>query len=428
MKIFALIDVNNFYASCERVFDPKLEGQPVCVLSNNDGCIVARSNEIKAAGIPMGAPLFKYKDQLKAINANVFSSNYALYGDMSNRVMQILSEFGAIEVYSIDEAFLDCTDMRPEELIDLGLRIKKTLKQNLGLPVCVGFGTTKTLAKAANETAKIDSKLPNPVMGGVCSLVENPDIDSILGMLDVGNIWGIGRRYSKLLTEHGIKNALQFRDYDTSWVKKYLKIFGARTQTELRGIPSLSLEEIANPKKAIISSRSFGKNVVKIEELRQSVATYMSRACEKLRRQGSAASSISVFIMTNRFDAGGYYGSKSATLQIQSNFTPDLVNAALGLLDQIFVPGFVYKKAGVMVWGLVPEDKVQNNIFEEIEEIQATKTKKKDMMQAVDKLNHKYGRDQIRIGSMGIKQNWVMKAGVRSSRYTTLWNELLKAH
>jgi DNA polymerase V len=425
--MYALIDINNFYASCERIFNPNLRNKPVCVLSNNDGCIVARSNEIKAAGIPMGAPYFKYKDKLDEIGAVVFSSNYALYGDMSARVMSLLAQFGNIEVYSIDEAFLECDHIATDQLYEFGLEIQQTVSQYLGLPCCVGFGNTKTLAKVANETAKKDSKLAQPVLHGVCVLADETQVNKALENLEVREIWGIGRKYSQYLINHGILTAKQFKDADETWVKKTLKMVGARTQRELKGFVGVGLDSSSETKKSIISSRSFGKNVCTKVELSEAVSTYTSRVAEKLRKQKSCTTALTVFILTNRFGPkkSYYYGTKSAILNEQTNFTADLVIEANKLLDEIYVDGLKYKKAGVIVWGLVDEDKTQKNIFHDTDEYEKIKLKQAVISKTIDSLNKKFGNHSLKIGSMGVKQDWNMKSGLRSDRFTTVWDELL---
>jgi DNA polymerase V len=417
-EIFALVDCNNFYVSCERVFNPKLEGKPVVVLSNNDGCVVARSNEAKALGIKMGIPAFKCKDLFKKYKVYVYSSNYALYGDMSQRVMDTLTQFTPhIEIYSIDEAFLQLMGLTSVNLVDYARYTKSTVKKWTGIPVSIGIGRTKTLAKVANELAK-----KNPQYEGVLDITNHPQLDKLLDSVDVADVWGVGRKYTQLLKQHSIYTAFQLKNASDQWIKEHMTIAGLRSVKELRGISCISLEEIPLPKKGIISSRSFGKPVETLKELKEAVAAYVSRAAEKLRAQGSAASFIQVFLTTSLFKGPQYSNSSSTQLPIPTAYTPELIYYAHQNLKKIFKSGYRYKKAGVMFSGILPEDKIQPNLFRP----SYSSDRRKILMRTVDRINTKWGRNTIQFAAAGIKRAWKMRQFRRSPRYTTQWNEIPK--
>ncbi len=423
----ALIDCNNFYVSCERVFRPDLRNKPVVVLSNNDGCIVARSNEVKNAGIPMGIPLFQVKDQLKEMGCEVLSSNYALYGDMSDRVMKTLIEFGSnLEVYSIDEAFLDLSHVHPSQLLDFGKEIKERICKDTGIPVSIGIAETKTLAKVANEIAKKEVRKSDDGVGkykGVLNLYQNPYRDEFLKQFEVRDIWGIGRQYAKKLKSYYIENAYKLTQCNNDWVKKHLTIQGLKMVQELRGIKCIDIEQVADPKKGIVSSRSFGTKVSDFNELSEAVATYTTRIGEKLRKQNSAAGIIYVFLMANRFKDNMYYNSASLALPIQTAYTPTLINHAIKLLKSIYKEGYEYQKAGVMVQNITSDSSIQLSLFDE----PSPEFQRQDrIMQTVDKLNNKYGKNSVKLAVLGNNQKWQIKAEMRSPRYTTVWSELLK--
>jgi len=430
MGAIALIDCNNFYVSCERVFRPDLRDKAVVVLSNNDGCVVARSNEVKNAGIPMGVPLFKVKKELQAIDCEVMSSNYALYGDMSDRVMKTLSQFGdKLEIYSIDEAFLDLSHIHPDQLLEFCREIKEAVYTATSIPVSIGIAQTKTLAKLANEIAKKDGRKvingskQKSKYGGVLNLYNNPYKEQFLKQVKVGDIWGIGRQYAKKLESQGIQDAFTLAQGNDEWIKQQLTIQGLRLVKELRGIPSIALQMTADPKKSIVSSRSFGKKITGLVELSEAVATYTTRIGEKLRKQGSCAGLMSVFLIANRFKSNSYYNSASITLPIQTNYTPELIKGALKVLKQIYKEGCEYQKAGVMVMNIVSDSSIQLNVFDAKPPEFAKQT---SIMSAVDTLNRKYGKNTVKSASLGTKQNWKIKAEMRSPRYTTIWNELLR--
>ncbi len=418
--VFALADCNNFYVSCERVFQPSLEGKPVVVLSNNDGCIVARSNEAKALGIPMGAPVHQYKQLLKQHRVHLFSSNYALYGDMSNRVMSILSKFTPdIEIYSVDEAFLDFSGFTNIHYDKYARLIRKTVKQWIGLPISIGIAHTKTLAKVANYHAKRSDKA-----GGVLDLTCSRYVDEALKRLEVSEVWGIGRKQRKKLESRGIKTALQLRDMDD---KDIMKIFNTvillRTVYELRGVSCVSLAAIPSTNKSIISSRSFGHLTNSLSDLRQAIATYTARAAEKMRYQGLATNHIMVFIQTNRFRPWEpqYSTSIAVQLPVATDCTHELAHYASIGLEKIFKPEYRYHKAGVMLLDLIPASQIQQNIFDHQD-----RDRYHCLMQALDKINLNFGSGTLRYASEGFEKPWCIKSEIRSKRYTTSWSELLE--
>jgi len=417
MSSFAIIDCNSFYASCEKVFRPQLRDEPVVVLSNNDGCIIARSKEAKALGVEMGGPYFKIKNELRKLGVHVFSSNYALYGDMSHRVMDVLGKFSPdIEIYSIDEAFLDLSGLPHGRLTEYGREIRRTVKKWTGLPVSVGIAETKTLAKIANRIAKKSEKTD-----GVLNLVDSPYVEKALEITPITDIWGVGRRWGKRLGKYGIDNALELRNADEGWIRSQFSVVLQRTVLELRGLPCIPLDASPAARQGIISSRSFGNPVTLLSELREAVAAYMTRAAEKLREQGLAANILIVFIKTNRFkeDEPQYSGKAVVELPIATDNTRDLVRYAHDALEGIFKDGYPYKKAGVILDGLVPATQVQLNLFggPDFE-------KSKDQMSALDEINRRMGRDALKIASVGKEQNWKMRCEMRSPRYTTRWDEL----
>jgi len=413
-KIYALVDCNNFYASCERVFDPKLCNRPVAVLSNNDGCIVARSKEVKDLGIPMGAPFFKYKDILQKHNTAVFSSNYTLYGDMSQRVMEILEGFAdRLEIYSIDEAFLQLNGFEHFALDEYGRKIRASVIQGTGIPVSVGIAKTKTLAKVANKLAKKN--------GGTFNLLNHPDIDAVLEKFDVNDVWGIGRQYTRFLNRYHIKNARQLKYADDNWIRKHMTVVGLRTVWELRGISCIQLEQAPPPKKEICTSRSFGKPVESLNEICEAVTAYTSRAAEKLRKQRSVAANILVFITTNRFkDEPQYTNYIQVNLPSPTSSSFDLVQHALFGLEKIFKSGYRYKKCGILLTDICPADQVQTNLFSD----NKYDPKANKLMRVMDQLNTRYGSKTINIATSGYQKKWDMKRELKSPHYTTDWNEL----
>jgi DNA polymerase V len=414
--VFALVDCNNFYASCERVFDPRLAKLPVVVLSNNDGCIIARSNEAKAAGIRMGEPFFEQQDLIDRHNIQVFSANFTLYGDMSNRVMETLKQFSPqMEIYSIDEAFLTLSGTTGD-LESCAREIRRTVRKWTGIPVSIGLGLTKTLAKAANRFAK---RIPE--CDGILDLSLNPAVDDYLEQLEVGDIWGVGFRYAKLLNRHGIHNALQLATRPDAWIKKNMTVTGLRTVTELRGTTCIRLEHFARPKKAVLTSRSFGQLIRDRTQLSQAVAEFTAASAEKVRRQRSAAAFVHVFIETSSFrDESQYRNFVTVGLPTATGHTPVLIKYAGRALEKIFKTGYNYKRAGVMLSGLVPDSQVQLDL----ESDQKKHRQKQAIMQAVDKINLSQGRNTVFYAAQGVDKPWKMRQLKLSPRYTTSWADL----
>lgn len=416
-QAIALLDCNNFYASCERMFDARLHKKPVVVLSNNDGCIIARSEEAKRIGVTMGAPLFKVENFLFENEAEIFSSNYELYGDMSARVMENLREFTAeVEVYSIDEAFLGLrNDDRTFDF--LGREIQEKMYKWTGIPVSIGIAETKVLAKVANRLAKKSEKAR-----GVLDLYKSPYIETALESTPVGDIWGIGRSSRIKLCDKGIFNALELRNAELRWVRKALSVTGARIVTELRGIRALPLDLNPPPKHSITCSRSFGQSVQSINHLKEAVAVFLSRTTEKLRRNNLAANSITVFIGTDRFNAQPEHYSNSATYSsaFPTDVDQELQNWAFGCLEKIYRKGFCYRKAGVMLGGLVPSDKLTERMYDDEGWERFRRT-----MKAVDEINRKFGRDTIHFCVAQKSEAWRGKANKRSWRYTTRMDEIM---
>jgi len=413
----ALVDCNQFYVSCERVFDPSLWGVPVVVLSNNDGCIVALSPEVKALGIERGSPLFKVQHLVRQHNIRVFSSNYTLYGDMSRRVMTVLEQFSPeVEIYSIDEAFLSLTGI-PGDLYEYGVRIKATVNQWTGMPVSVGIGPTKTLAKLANRFAKKSES-------GVFDISDHPDLDRLLESTPVGKIWGVGHRHAKRLEKMGVLNARQLRGMDDRWVRRNMTVVGLRLVHELRGIPCNDLELESDTKKGIVTSKSFGYPVENLEDMREAVATYVTRAAEKLRSQGSVASHLLVFVTTNPFrkEQAQYANSMSAVLDPRTAYTAELLRLAGVITEKLFRPGYLYKKCGVMLTGITPAADLQLDAFS----TGYTGSSQHRLMQAVDALNGRFGQDTLRYGASGIEQPWRNRRERLSNKYTTDWDGLKK--
>ena len=418
-NIDALVDCNNFYVSCERVFNPKLNNKPVAILSNNDGCIVSRSQEIKDLKIPMGAPGFKYEALIKKNGGTLLSSNYALYADMSSRVMEVLAMFSPdIEIYSIDEAFLGFNGFKTRNLAEFGNKIKRTVFQWTGIPVSVGISKTKTLAKVANHFAKRYSAFK----GSLC-LLNDERIANALAKTPVSEVWGIGRQYDKFLRQNKIETALQLRDADDKFIDHYLTSTGLKTVLELRGYSCIDLDDAPISKKSIVTSRSFGKQVSELSELQEAVSEYVTRAAEKLRKQNCVAGLLMVFLSTNRFKEGPQYNnSLSTTLFPPTAYTPDLIEKALNLLEELFLPGFEFKKAGVMLADIIPEKDVPLSFME----VNYLDDKRKKLMETVDKLNRIYGQDTLFYASNGIKKDWKMRRAKLSPHYTTNWNDLPK--
>ena len=430
---YALIDCNNFYVSCERVFNPALRKLPVAVLSNNDGCIIARSDEVKDLGIPMGAPYFKYKKQLEENNCVVLSSNYTLYGDMSSRVMNCLSEFSSqIEYYSIDEAFIELSHIKQEDLTEYGQEIKDYIYKATGIPVSLGIAPTKTLAKMANILAKKEFRTSKreyraSKLNSVFSLIglNDQELAYCLEKTKIEDVWGIGRKYSKMLQANQVDDALAFTKLPESFVQAKMSVTGLKTLRELKGNSCLELDTITENKKSIISSSSFGQPIENLEDLKPAVATFCTRIGEKLRKQGSKATYLSVFITTSRFKSKEelyYQACLSVPLPEESNYTPQLITTAFSLLEKIYKEGYQFKKAGVMVSSL--SQGVQENLLREESEV--VNEKKEKAMKVIDKLNSKLGRYTIKQASLNTKVKWQPIANLRSPRYTTEPMEMMR--
>ncbi|MDD3875293.1 MAG: Y-family DNA polymerase [Bacteroidales bacterium] len=413
--MFALADCNNFYASCERVFNPSLEKKAVVVLSNNDGCVIARSNEAKALNIAMGVPVYQIKDIVKKHQVAVFSTNFTLYGDMSNRVMNTLAEFVPdMEIYSIDEAFLSLDGFEHYNLEAYAEKITKTVRKNTGIPLSLGIAPTKTLAKAANKTAKKSGKF-------YCILNDEESITNALKKLDIEDVWGIGRRYAAFLRKHNILTAYDFTCQPESWIRKHMTVMGQRLLKELKGIPCYTLENDIPAKKNICTARSFGKMIGDVEQLQEAVASFAARCAEKLRRQKSCAAAIMVFLHTNfhRKDLPQYARSIVVPLPHATNYTPELIKYAIYGLTKIFKEGYAYKKAGVIMVEIIPSNSVQGNLFYPVAD-----EKTKAVMDVVDDLNAKYGRDKVRILAQGYSKAWKMHQEKLSPCYSTRLSDI----
>jgi len=414
--IFALVDCNNFYASCERVFDPGLENRPVIVLSNNDGCVVARSDEAKKLGIGMGVAAFEIAGLAKKNKVAVFSSNYSLYADMSGRVMESLSKFAPrIEIYSIDEAFLDLGGF-DRSLTDLGRDIRRTVRRWTGIPVSVGIARTKTLAKVANSIAKRSVKA-----GGVLDLIDSPHLDRALFATPVEKIWGVGLKTATKLKSMGIKTALDLQNADAGRIRSGFGIAIARTVHELRGTCCYPLENNPPAGKSTAVTRTFGRPVESIDQLKEAAASYASRAAEKLRQQGLAANCMTVFASTSRFIKKGYFNSDTSEFDVATNDTIELTARACGCVERIYRPGYEFKRCGVVMAGLVPEQQVQYNLFDT-----ADRAKSRRLMAAIDSIRSKTNCP-IRCAAAGTGQSWQVTFRNRSRRYTTNWRELPEA-
>lgn len=423
---YALVDCNNFYCSCERVFRPDLKDKPVVVLSNNDGCIISRSNEAKKLGVQMAAPYFKQKLFLKRNNVAVFSSNYALYGDLSARVMSSLRSFCPdMEIYSIDEAFLRLDGFSTRDLMGYAQKIRDTIYAWTGIPVSIGIAPTKTLAKIASHICK-KTCASTGVFNMNAHWGDGAYIDNLLERTSVEDIWGIGRRSGKKLARYGITTARQLRDRDNFWVQKMLTRTGLQTVLEMRGVSCIALEEAPPKRRSIRSSRSFGKPVTRKEDAREAVVAYMVRAAEKLRREHLTATTISVFIKTSTHRPGDQHAEyASHTLPEPTNYTPLLVQHASEMLGKIFREKHQYQKVGVLLSGLESQHNQQGSLLsltsKEVEEQLAAQSR---LMHVTDTINKKFGRGTVQYAGEGLGQPWKMKQDNLSPRYTTKWGEL----
>ncbi len=418
--MFALVDCNAFFVSCEKVFQPRLEGKPIIVLSSNDGCAISRSNEAKNLGIPMGAPLFKIKEIVKRNQVHVFSSNFPLYGNMSSRVMETLKTFSpSLEVYSIDEAFLDLRSVPKSYLFSYGCDIKKIVKKWTGIPVSIGIGPTKTLAKVANNLAK---KHP----AGCYALLNPEKIEKVLENFPLQNVWGIGSGWSKKLSQFSINTALNLAKMDSHWIRRAFNVILARTALELRGVPCLSLEEISPPKKSLISSRSFGSPITSFEDLREAVSSHASSLAQRLREQRSCASLLSVSLKTNPFDNTGRFYSNTYLVPLvhPSQDTTTLIKAATLALEIIFREGLSYKKVGVMALQLLSEKHIQQPLFNA--QNLDNSPKRKSLLKTIDNLNRQHGKGSVIFASEGLQKSWRPKASRLSPCFTQEWDQLVR--
>jgi len=414
-NIIALIDCNSFYVSCERLFNPKIIDKPVVVLSNNDGCVISRSSEAKQIGIKMGEPYFKVKDLVKKNRVHIFSSNYALYGDISRRVMKILRDFSdKMEVYSIDEAFLSLSFVEDQRLEEYGKEIRERILKWTGIPTSVGIANTKTLSKVANYIAKKNKT-------GVKVLNKDKDIDEELKKFYISNVWGVGKQLSKLYIKNNIDTAYKLKNISNTWVKKSTNVLGAKTVMELRGIPCVSLETLETKRKSCCVSRSFGKKVESIDKLKESIATHCLTAAEKIRGDDQVTKLITVFIRTSPFDRYKEYYSNSKTidLPIASNNSIELINAATEALKTIYKYGYFYQKSGIILSQLTDAKKEEFNLLAPLLE-----TKSKVLMKAIDQTNIKYGRNSISIAQAGTGSSWKMRREHFSKIDTASFNNL----
>jgi DNA polymerase V len=425
MKRFILVDCNNFFVSCERVFNPSLYYKPVVVLSSGDACIISRSNEAKALGIAMGMPAYKYKDLFAQHNVLVYSANFALYGDMSRRIMQTLSEFAAeMEIYSVDEAFLHVSEYNfPIQYsnkyyyIGYGHHLKTIINQRIGIPISIGIGSTKTLAKVAIEFAK-----KVPAYDGVFDIEVHADKNEFLKKIEVKDIWGVGWRFAKKLQKIGAQTAYDFMQLDDTWIRKNMSINGLKTAHELRGIVCFDLQENAQESRdSICVSRLFGHKLDALGPIKEALATYVSTAARKLRNQQSVARMLSVFLVTNKYhDPYNFFWSTECELSMPTAYTPTLIQAAQACLDRIYKPGFLYKKVGVILYDLVPSDCLQLNTYEQPPHID----KQNKVMKTIDVMNSRWGRERVFFAAAGTERQWMMKQSKKSPCFTTNWHEL----
>jgi DNA polymerase V len=415
-SIFALADCNNFYASCEKVFEPGLEGRPVVVLSNNDGCIIARSQEAKTLGIKMGVPAFEIHGILEKNDVAVFSTNYTLYGDMSQRIMTVLQQFAPqLEIYSIDEAFLDLTGLVLPDPGEYGRKIIQTVHQWTGIPVGIGIAPTKTLAKLANAVAKED-----PEAGGVIVMTDEPATDRVLGRVPVSQVWGIGPQHTRLLGHYGIQTALDLKHVNEKWIRQHMGVMGERTVFELRGIPCYQVDDNPGAKKGICTSRSFGQPLVSYDDLEQATLTFVAAVGEKLRKQQSVAQSMTVFVMTNKFARGPQYvNGMTFALPVATSHTSELIHHARIALKKLYRKGYLYKKSGIIVNDIISRRSLQCALWDDV-----NREKQEKITAIMDRINVKMGRGKVRYAVQGTGRKWKMRQERLSRRFTTNWEEL----
>lgn len=416
--MYALADCNNFYASCERVFNPSLYGRPVVVLSNNDGCIIARSQESKELGILMGQPAHQIEKLLREKNVAVFSANFPLYGDMSRRVMEILeANAPSIEIYSIDEAFLDLHNLAVDNFELYIQEVRRKTVKGTGIPISIGVAPTKTLAKLANHIAKKQFRKQ-----GYYILDTREKINEALKNFPIEDVWGIGRKYAYKLKNFNINTAWDFIKLPDAWVKKNMTVVGLRTKMELSGTVCIDIEEAPPSKKAICTSRSFGFPQKELNQIEEAVATFAGSCAEKLRKQQTAASVVMVFVHTNQFKKEDPQYAKNIVinLPVPTNSSMEIIAYAKAALNKIYKPGYNFKKAGVIVSGIVPDDSIQNSLFDEID-----REKHQVAMKSLDIINKKYGQNTLRVAAQGINRKWRLKQEKLSPQYTTSWQSII---
>ena len=415
--MFALVDCNNFYASCERVFNPNLQHKPIVILSNNDGCIISRSDEAKKLGIPMGAPIFKYRSLIANHNVKVFSSNYSLYGDMSSRVMSILKQFTPdIQVYSIDESFLKLEGFEDYNLTDYGMLMKNRILKWTGIPTCAGIAPTKALSKVANKIAR---KYPNQTNGVYVIDTEAKRVKA-LKWTKIKDIWGIGKKLSNRLATKGCKNAYDFTQLPESWVKSNMSVVESRLQRDLLGIPTLDLE-VQKSKKSIATTRTFEKPLKELDKIKERISTFAFVSGEKLRRQNSHCHMIIVILRSNYFreDLKQHYATKVISLPYPTNSSLVLSNYAIKAIEEVFKSGIAYKKAGIILTGLVPSNNYQLNIFD------WENSNHQPLMKVIDKINYRFS-NKIKLANQDLKKTWKMKQDHLSPNYTTNLQDIIK--
>jgi len=411
-----LVDCNSFYVSCERLFNPSIAKKPVIVLSNNDGCVISRSIEAKALGIKMGEPYFKVKKIIKENDVKIFSTNFALYGDISRRVMKTLKQFSPqIEIYSIDEAFLNLSSVKNENLLEHGCKIRKTIFKWTGIPTSIGIATTKTLSKVANYIAKKEKS-------GVVDLVNSKQIDKLLSKIKINDVWGVGRQLTKFYIKNGINTAYDLKKINNGWIKKNTSVFGSRTAMELRGFTCISLEPYEEKRKNCCVSRSFGRKVTKLEELSEAITTHCMNAAEKIRLDKQTVKKITVFIRTSPFQIGNSYyaNSKDIDLPIRTNDSITLIKQALTALESIYKNGYRYQKTGIILSDLKDVDIYKKNLFSTINNDE----KRIKLMRAIDHTNFKYGRNALSVARAGLKKKRNIKRKYASKINTACFNFL----
>ncbi len=416
-QTFAIVDCNSFYSSCERLFRPELREKPVIVLSNNDGCAISVSPEAKALGIKMGGPFFEMKDLIQKHKISVFSSNYTLYGDISSRVMSLLSNFTPeLTIYSIDEAFLDFTSLTHFDLNHYAHHIKNYIETYTGIPISIGLGPTKVLSKMANHIVKKNRQI------GVFSLIDENIREEILKDFPIEDVWGIGRKSALKLKAHGIRTARDFRDYkNDKIIQAILTKTGRKIQDEIRGISCIELTDMES-KKVIASTRSFGTSIYSKSELKEAVASYITQAAEKMRKQNNLCLVLSAYIRTSHFNESFYCGQSSYTFTEATSNTLEMIKAGNEIVEKVFKAGVPYKKAGIFLFDMVPTNQKQLDLLSE----KPDTTSNDNLMKLMDKINSRYGKQTIKSGACGTKSYWAMLSDYKSPNYTTSWNELPK--